>query len=82
MDKKVWVKFEDSCRSISVMVKENADIDDVVTSALEKTRRNIPPDMVVVKFRDNNLQSDALVSDYQTKSDTPLLLLIETDEGM
>ena len=65
-----------------MMVKENTDIDDVVTSALEKTLRNIPPDMVVVKFKDDNLQSDALVSDYQTTSDTPLLLLIETDEGM
>ena len=82
MAKKVWVKFEDSPRSTSVMVKENTDIDDVVTSALEKTLRNIPPDMVVVKFKDDNLQSDALVSDYQTTSDTPLLLLIETDEGM
>ena len=75
------MKFEDRVSCTFVRVEEDAYIADVVEKAIEKEQRTVPAGMVVVKFGDDVLESDAQARDYNTTASTPLLLLVIDIEG-
>jgi hypothetical protein len=77
----VWVQFEGR-RSILLSLDQDAVVYNVIRQALEETRRNVSPDMVVVTFQGVDVGSDSQLTEFKTTYDNPLLLEIEEDAGM
>ena len=74
---KIWVKVDDGKprRATSVRVENNADVDDLVTAALERVKMNVAPDLVTVEFEGKKIEdSGLLVTEFTTGSKNPLLL--------
>ena len=74
---KIWVKVDDGKprRATSVRVENNADVDDLVTAALERVKVNVAPDLVTVEFEGKKIEdSGLLVTEFTTGSKNPLLL--------
>ena len=85
-DVKIWVKVDDGKprRATSVHVKNNADVDDLVSAALQKEQVNIAPGLVTVELEGVEIEDTGLlVTEFTTGSKNPLLLKCPDDcKGM
>ena len=73
MDKKVWVKFENT-RHIQITVGDGANVDDLIESVLRKVKVEIPPNLVIAKYDDKVLRSGEHVSEFGTSDGNPIVL--------
>ena len=75
-DVRVWVKVEDGKRrsSTRLYVGSDAIIYDIIKKALKKEQVECTPGLVWVIFGGNEIRRGALVTEYRTTFDNPLLL--------
>ena len=73
---KIWVKVDDGKprRATGVCVENNADVDDLVTAALEKEKLNVSPGLVTVEFEGVEIRGGRLATEFHTSDENPLLL--------